>query len=378
MRCPGLMALPAPPLDRRGWPWTEESAPLPATMPDGRPWPPVSIVTPSFNQAPFIEETIRSVLLQGYPNLEYIVVDGGSTDGSVEIIRRYADHLAWWVSEPDGGQANAINKGWSRARGEIVAFLNSDDTYQAEAIAAAVRHLVAQPEAGMVCGSGCLADLQGRPFAEIRQPFDLGRFLLWQVEVVQPAVFIRRSALDAVGLLDERLHYALDYELWLRIALRFPVASLPTRLANTRYYAGTKSMQQQARQAAEALAVWERFFQQELPSSIASLRPRAIAQVSISKGYAHYVAGEMSIARDQALAAIRLAPTPHIIRRALILFAKTLLGHRLSNMLRQTRRIAARERLALAGRVKQDISRGVWRRYWAESPGAGIDRSRRG
>ena len=115
MHCPTLAELPPPPPDKTGWPWSEESPPLPATMPDGSPWPRISIVTPSYNQGQFIEETIRSVLLQGYPNLEYIVMDGGSTDNSVEIVRNYNSWLAYWVSEPDRGQAmRSIRDGRAR------------------------------------------------------------------------------------------------------------------------------------------------------------------------------------------------------------------------------------------------------------------------
>ncbi|MCG2767567.1 MAG: glycosyltransferase, partial [Anaerolineae bacterium] len=129
MRCPTLSELPPPPSGKTGWPWTEESEQLPEMMPGGEPWLRVSIVTPSYNQAQFIEETIRSVLLQGYPNLEYIVLDGGSTDDSVQIIRKYADWIAYWASEKDNGQTDAINRGWQRATGSILAYLNSDDIH---------------------------------------------------------------------------------------------------------------------------------------------------------------------------------------------------------------------------------------------------------
>ena len=118
MRCPTINELPSPPPGKRGWPWTEDSPQLPDTMPDGSPWPKISIVTPSLNQGPFIEETIRSVLLQGYPNLEYIIMDGGSTDESIEIIKKYEPWLAYWESEPDRGQSHAINKGFQRASGD--------------------------------------------------------------------------------------------------------------------------------------------------------------------------------------------------------------------------------------------------------------------
>ncbi|QUS59976.1 glycosyltransferase [Synechocystis sp. PCC 7339] len=122
-----LNDLPAPPPGKVGWPWTEGSDPLPKKMPDGSDWPRISIVTPSYNQGQFIEETIRSVLLQGYPGLEYIVVDGDSADETVEIIKKYERALHFWISEPDQGQADALNKGFIHATGEICAYLNSDD-----------------------------------------------------------------------------------------------------------------------------------------------------------------------------------------------------------------------------------------------------------
>src|SRR5436190_18724174 len=126
MRTPRLSEIPPPPPGKTGWPWNEETPP-PEIMPDDRALPRVSIITPSFNQGRFIEETIRSVLLQGYPNLEYIIIDGGSTDDSLEIIRKYDPWITLWVSEKDRGQSHAINKGLSKATGEILCWLNSDD-----------------------------------------------------------------------------------------------------------------------------------------------------------------------------------------------------------------------------------------------------------
>jgi len=134
MRCPTLYDLPPPPPGKRGWPWTEASVELPDPMPDGQEWPRVSIVTPSYQQGPFIEETIRSVLLQGYPNLEYIVIDGGSTDETVAILRKYEKWIAYWVSEADKGQSEAINKGFAKASGDLFGWLNSDDVYERCAI----------------------------------------------------------------------------------------------------------------------------------------------------------------------------------------------------------------------------------------------------
>lgn len=129
MRSPKLAELPPPPPGKIGWPWTIETPGLPPARQDGSPWPRISIVTPSYNQGKFIEETIRSVLLQGYPDLEYVVIDGGSTDDSVDIIKKYAPWLTYWVSEKDKGHGHGINKGFDRTSGRILGWINSDDLY---------------------------------------------------------------------------------------------------------------------------------------------------------------------------------------------------------------------------------------------------------
>jgi glycosyltransferase involved in cell wall biosynthesis len=213
-------------------------------MPDGSSWPRVSIVTPSLNQGQFIEETIRSVLLQGYPNLEYLIVDGGSTDQSVEIIRKYERWLAFWVSEPDRGQSHAINKGWSRATGEIFAWLCSDDLYRPGVIGAAVVALSGCPTAGVVYANCQNIDEQGKPIV-LRQPgeFDYHR-LLWNLRsfIPQPTTFIRKSVLTDVGMVDETLTYSMDYELWLRIGLRYPFHYVRDLWACTRMHPNAKTV----------------------------------------------------------------------------------------------------------------------------------------
>ncbi len=152
MPCPRFTKLPQPPTDKTGWPWTEETPQLSDTMPDGLPWPKISIVTPSFNQGQFIEETIRSVLLQGYPNLEYIIIDGGSTDEAVDIIKKYERWLTYWVSETDRGQSHAINKGFNISKGEITAWINSDDFYLHGAFGKISRFFSENTDVDMVFG----------------------------------------------------------------------------------------------------------------------------------------------------------------------------------------------------------------------------------
>lgn len=206
--------------------------------------PLVSIVTPTYNQAEFLEETILSVLNQDYPNTEYIIIDGGSTDGSVDIIRKYANRLAYWVSEPDRGQAHAINKGWQRATGEIVAWLNSDDTYEPRAVRVAVKLLNENPGAGMVAGAINIVDRDGNYLrTEYSVPLNAAASLRfrggWHIQ--QPAVFIRSSVLDRVGMLNESIHYALDIDLWTRIALEYEIVYSQFTLANFRLWEKSKT-----------------------------------------------------------------------------------------------------------------------------------------
>jgi hypothetical protein len=220
--------------------------------------PRVSIITPSYNQAKFLEQTIGSVLGQNYPNLEYWVIDGGSTDGSLEIIQKYAVQLAGWVSEPDRGQAEGINKGLARATGEVVAWLNSDDLYYPDAVEAAVDALAANPQASFVFSDVESIDEAGQPFHRMCYGHwglaDLMRFRI----IGQPAVFIRRAFLAQTFLLDPSYHYLLEHHLWLRLAgLAAPVYVQGKPWAAARMHAGAKNMAQAAGFAPEALQLAE-------------------------------------------------------------------------------------------------------------------------
>lgn len=191
----------------------------------------VTVVTPSYNQAAYLEDALRSVLAQDYPRLEYIVVDGASTDGSVEIIQKYAPQLSYWVSEPDHGQAEAINKGFTRASGEILAWLNSDDLYLPGAIRQAVKIFKDHPEVGLAFGDALSIDAHGNPLKHLQgRPWGLLDLMAFRI-LTQPTVFIRREALEKAGFLDTSYHFMLDHHLWVRIALEFPIlyAGLPQR-----------------------------------------------------------------------------------------------------------------------------------------------------
>jgi len=204
--------------------------------------PLVSIVTPSYNQAHFLETTIRSVLDQDYPNIEYIIIDGSSTDGSREIIERYSSRLAWWVSERDEGQTDAINKGFASARGEILAWLNSDDTYQPHAIAEAVAFLQTHPELGMVYGDANLIDEAGQVIGKFpARQTDYRRLKRGYVHIPQQASFFRASLWRQVGPLDPTFYFAMDYDLWVRLARLAPLQYTPRLWANFRLHAAGKS-----------------------------------------------------------------------------------------------------------------------------------------
>lgn len=180
--------------------------------------PLVSIITPSFNQAAFLEQTIRSVLEQDYPNIEYWVIDGGSTDNSVEIIKQYAPRLAGWVSEKDKGQADGINKGLAKATGEIIGWLNSDDLYYPGAIAGAVEDFRLHPEASFVFSDVESIDEHGNAFNLMRyDDWKLPDLMTFHI-IGQPGVFMRRAVLEQAGYLDLNYNYLLDVQLWLRIA----------------------------------------------------------------------------------------------------------------------------------------------------------------
>lgn len=217
------------------------------TVPPPTTPPLVSIVTPSFNQAPFIEETLRSVLEQDYPALEYIIVDGGSTDGSPEIIARYAarypGRLAWWVSEKDRGQTDALNKGFARATGQILAWLNSDDTYLPHAVSEAVAYLQDHPEAGMVYGDADLIDARGAVLGRFpARQTDYARLRRGYVHIPQQAAFFRAGLWRQVGPLDPTFYFAMDYDLWVRLARLAPLHYHPRLWANFRLHSTGKSV----------------------------------------------------------------------------------------------------------------------------------------
>jgi GT2 family glycosyltransferase len=208
--------------------------------------PRLSIITPSYNQARYLERTILSVIEQAYPNVEHLVIDGNSSDGSRDIIRRYEDRLAYWVSEPDRGQSHAVNKALERATGDWIGWLNSDDYYLPGAFDAVVSTVSkVESRVGLVFGRGLRVGPDGQDIAPFwpRDPVFNRDALLYGVDyILQPTAFIRREAWKTVGPLDERLRYCMDYDLWLRLSERFEVGTIPHVVAASREHPDSKTL----------------------------------------------------------------------------------------------------------------------------------------
>lgn len=276
--------------------------------------PLVSVITPSLNQARYLETAIRSVLGQDYPNLEYLVIDGGSTDGSLAILERYAGRLSYWASEPDRGQAEAINKGIRMAKGDIVAWLNSDDAYMPGAVAAAVQAMLHHSDAGMVYADGLMVDSELRLLDPHRYRTLTALELLSFEVLLQPTVFIRREALDDVGLLNEAYHLILDHELWLRIAGKFDIRHVPAFWALERTHEHAKTIEQAAEFVREAnrLVEWAGG-SAEFGSLVAEHRRRIQAGLHVFSARRLIDAGQHSTAVGHMLRALPLYP-PTFVR----------------------------------------------------------------
>jgi len=243
--------------------------------------PLISIVTPSYNQAKYLEQTLCSVLEQGYPHIEYLVVDGRSTDGSVELIEKYADKLAWWVSEKDLGQGDAINKGLVRAKGDIIAWLNSDDYYLPGTIAAIAKAFEDNPDAVMVYGDMLAVDAQGQTINTLKyKQLSLEDLLCFQI-IGQPSVFFRREVLIETGGLDTTFHFLLDHHLWIRIAQHGKILHVPQIWSAARYHAEAKNRAKAAEFGQEAFRIlaWAKA-QAGVAEAVSSVERRARASAN--------------------------------------------------------------------------------------------------
>jgi glycosyltransferase involved in cell wall biosynthesis len=217
---------------RAGWLWQIA----------GMKWPRITVVTPSFNQALFLERTLASVLSQGYPDLEYLVLDGGSTDGSVEIVKRYADRLAYWRSERDCGQAAALREGFARSTGEVLCWINSDDTFASGALERVGRVFARRPEVDLIHGGLRIVDAQDKRLFTQWAAIDMGTLVYESAFTSQPSSFWRRTIYEKAGGIDESYRFAMDYDLLIRMLL---AGARPLKirrvLASYRLHPATKS-----------------------------------------------------------------------------------------------------------------------------------------
>jgi len=309
MRCPTINELPQAPPDKTGWPWTEESPKLPDKMPDDFPWPKISIVTPSLNQGQFIEETIRSILLQGYPNLEYIIIDGGSTDDTVHIIKKYEPWLAYWVSEPDNGQAQAINKGFKKSTGEIVAWLNSDDYYEKSIIGIVANQLLSKKN-DIIFGNSNDVDSDGNFIQSIiLSPFNvLEAFFCNPIQ--QHSCFWKYYVFKDCGFLLEKYHYAFDHEFWIRCALKKEFNYIPITFANYRQHPNSKSVSKQIMFLIERLNIFTNIFAlpNMYPSNLMKHKNTVLQYWNERLARAYFHKNMMKEARTHFIKAIRYKP----------------------------------------------------------------------
>ncbi|HEU0036477.1 MAG TPA: glycosyltransferase family 2 protein [Kofleriaceae bacterium] len=287
--------------------------------------PLVTVVTPSLNQGRWIREAIESVLAQDYPRIEYRVLDGGSIDDTLDILRGYGDRVRW-TSGKDGGQAQAIANGFAQTRGEIITWLNADDAYTPGAIRRAVEAFAAEPEVGLVFGHAEFIDADGRPLGRAQHvvPLDDRDPLLTLGDcVVQPAAFFRRTAYDAVGGLDPALHWTMDYDLWLRLARRCPARFLDHVFARVRIMPSTKTASGGWKRMHEIESVVRRHGGSALPAwfaleaaamhardTVASARQSQLRQAAASA-----VAAVRTLADPSTLAALASSRTWRIVRQ---------------------------------------------------------------
>lgn len=256
-----LKDLPPPPPGKSGWPWTVPCKLLPERLPDGSEWPRLSIVTPSYNQGKFLEATIRSVLLQGYPNLEYIIIDGESTDCSVEVIKKYEKYLFYWHSKKDKGQADAINQGLDKSSGRILGWINSDDVYVKGTFYKIVKAFQAHPDCVVVHGNRILINEIGEVTGWFSlPPFDPETLIY---NICSETAFWQRPAMNEVGLLNVTLQFAMDLEFFCRLYKQGNFFKLDDYLGYFRCYSESKSSTIAHIGREEAVREWRRLFGSE-------------------------------------------------------------------------------------------------------------------
>ena len=277
----------------------------------GTKLPLVSVVTPTYNQAAFLRETIETVLSQDYPNIELIVIDDGSTDETPQILAEYTGRIQW-ETQKNMGQTPTINKGWAQSKGEIVTWLNSDDTFLPGAVKKGVDYLMAHPDVGIVFGDTLFTEADGTPVEQSKRlkGFDFEKFVLKCENLIpQPSAFIRRSVLDNTGHLDPSYYYFMDWDFWLRAGIRNRIDYFPELLSTYRLHQESKTVAQAAKAAPELEYMYKKFFAlPELPDEIRRLEKWAMVNMYFTSGGYYLKGGDPKGARQMGLKAIQSHP----------------------------------------------------------------------
>ncbi len=291
------------------------------------------IVTPTLNAEKYIAETIHSVTSQDYPQQKYIIVDGGSTDRTEQVVKTAAADIDWVVADR-AGQSAAINLGWQATLGDVYAWLNADDIYLPGALDTVADYFRSNPDTHIVYGDCELIDAAGKQIGRyLTQPFNYPSFIKYALNYIpQPAAFIRKSVLDAVGLLDEKLDFVMDFEFWIRAGLELKIDYLPVPLAAMRLHYESKSASKLVDFATEIIAVYQAFFSQPLPENIENLKKIALSNAYYRASDHAFWGEDFSAARNYALLGCRMAPFN--LRRQLVLSMLGRQGNRLLSAIR--------------------------------------------
>ncbi len=296
----------------------------------------LSIITPSLNQCAYITEAIDSVMKETHTKLEYIILDGGSTDGTFSVLEEYGRRYQQirWMSESDKGQAAAVNKGMKMAKGDIIAWLNADDVYMLGALDIVSEYFQKYPEVDIVYGDCDYTDeAEGFLEAYSTAPYDYAKLVKFAINYIpQPATFIRRRVLESVGFLDESLHYVMDYDYWIRAGLRHNIAYIPVKLAKMRVHRDAKSIKNLGNFSQELLAIYTKLFSSvDLPDAVRKLEKEAMHHAYYRAAHIAFWANQPDRAYQYGQKALQLKPSS--IRCWKLLFLANKLGARCANIL---------------------------------------------